>query len=140
MYYLTKYEIFSSDVDLEKLKSIVNNNNDKNETISVDLFQKLSNKKNDRQKVEVGLVQGFEMLFALNREHPVSKEYLTKKESLKQSLSSRNRSILAHGVDPVDKDKYEEMEGLVINFVQRLIPEIENRLDELSICFKADII
>ena len=41
---------------------------------------------------------------------------------------------------PVDKDKYEEMDELVINFVRRLIPNIEDRLNELDLCFKTDII
>jgi CRISPR-associated protein (TIGR02710 family) len=137
---LDQYRLVSSDIDLEKLKNIININNNNDERTRDTLFQKLANKKNGRQKVEAGLVEGFEILSALNREHLVAKEYLTKTESLKQSLAFRNRSILAHGVVPVDKDKYEEMDEIVINFVQRLIPDIEDRLNKLDVCFKADIL
>jgi len=130
---LIEYGLVSSDIDLEKLK---NNNNKIPDT----LFQKLSSKKNEKQKVEVGLIEGFELLSALNREHQIATEYSTKKEITKRRIDYRNASILAHGVDPVDKDKYEEMEKIVLNFVQKLIPDIEDRLKELDGCFKADML
>jgi CRISPR-associated protein (TIGR02710 family) len=136
---LDQYGLVSSDIDLQKLESISIDKNHDEKTWNT-LLQKLSNKKNERQKVEVGLVEGFEILFALNREHPVSKQYSSNAENLMESLSFRNRSILAHGIVPVNKDKYEEMDKIVANFVQRLVPDIEDRLRELDMCFKADIL
>jgi CRISPR-associated protein (TIGR02710 family) len=136
---LDQYGLVSSDIDLQKLESISIDKNHDEKTWNT-LLQKLSNKKNERQKVEVGLVEGFEILFALNREHPVSKQYSSNAENLMESLSFRNRSILAHGIVPVNKDKYEEMDKIVANFVQRLVPDIEDRLRELDMCFEADIL
>lgn len=78
-------------------------------------------------------MEGFEIVSELNKEHPVTIEYVSKKETIK-------RRILSHGVDPVDKDKYEKMEEIIKVFVQRFIPDIDERLKELEICFMVDVI
>lgn len=71
-------------------------------------------------------MEGFEIVSELNKEHPVTIEYVSKKEIIKRCIDYRNNSILAHGVDPVDKDKYEKMEEIIKGFVQRFIPDIDD--------------
>lgn len=85
-------------------------------------------------------MEGFEIVSELNKEHPVTIEYVSKKEIIKRRIDYRNNSILSHGVDPVDKDKYEKMEEIIKGFVQRFIPDIDERLKELEMCFMVDVI
>ena len=59
---------------------------EKSNRIPDNLFQKLTSKKNSKQKVEVGLIEGFEILSALNREHSIAIEYLTKKVIIKRRI------------------------------------------------------
>ena len=128
---LLEYDLVSSDVDLRKLDG----------KIPEFLFQKLSGKSNvkQQQKVEVGLVDGFEILCFLNREQPTAVAYLAQKESLKTCLYYRNNSILAHGITPVDKKEYEKMEQVIGNFVKILVPDIDYKLKELEGSFKMDL-
>lgn len=68
-------------------------------------------------------MEGFEIVSELNKEHPVTIEYVSKKETIKRRIDYRNNSILSHGVD---KDKYEKMEEIIKGFVQRFIPDIDD--------------
>ena len=126
MVLLLEYNLSSSNIDLKILLE---------KKIPDILFQKLSSKRNGKQNIEVGLVEGFELLSALNKEHPVVIEYLTQKEILKKSLDYRNSSILAHGLTPVDREKYAKMENVIKNFIVKLIPDIDDRLKQLEDLF-----
>jgi hypothetical protein len=123
---LLEYNLSSSDIDLKILEK---------KNIPDILFEKLSSKRNEKQNVEVGLIEGFELLSVLDKEHPVAIEYLTQKEILKKSLVYRNSSILAHGITPVEREKYVKMESVIRNFIAKLIPDIDDRLKQLEDLF-----
>src|SRR5919106_5464708 len=61
-----EHDLLTSDIDLEKLKG----------KIPPHLFQKLYDKKKyEKQKIEIGLVEGFEILSYLSEKHFMTKEY-----------------------------------------------------------------
>lgn len=115
---LLKHGLQSSDIDLEKLKN----------KIPDTLFEQLSSRKKWKQKIEVGLIECFEILSNLDKEHTITAQYLNKKQILKECLIYRNNSILAHGTTPTNRDNYEKMEQVVKDFVQALIPDVDDKL------------
>jgi Csm6 HEPN domain len=109
--------------------------------IATDFFLKLCDKRRcEKQAIEVGLVEGFEILSYLSEKHPITEEHKTKKDVLKKCLVYRNHSILAHGTKPIDKDDYESMENVTKGFIKSIIPNIDNRLNEIKHLFDLGVL
>lgn len=86
------YQFSTSEIQWEKLP----------DTIKSDLDSKFPNK----NKVEIGLADCFRILKTL--EKPVAKTYYESESEIKKILHIRNYSILAHGVKPVEREKFED--------------------------------
>jgi len=104
--------------------------------IPSDYFQKLCDKKKyGQQMIEVGLIEGFEILSYLNEKHHMTDEYVTKKDVLKKCLRYRNLSILAHGTNPINKHDYDLMEGVTKAFIESIVPDVDNHLKKMEHLF-----
>ena len=124
-YTLLQYGIISSEVNLEVLR-------DKITSITL---QKLIAKNNDNETIKIGLVEDFEILSELNKDDKVSITYTKYKEDFLKHINIRNESILAHGINPISKDKYDEIEEMSKVFIQSIIPDIDNKLTQIDRCF-----
>lgn len=80
------------------------------------LKEKYSSVSPDR-KIQMPLTDSFLALGALNPENPLFKAYMARAEDLAKSLESRNMSLLAHGYIPVDKDKYNKLKEVALDFL-----------------------
>jgi CRISPR-associated protein (TIGR02710 family) len=126
-----EHNLLTSDINLEKIS----------DKIPLDYFQKLSKKKkNEKETIEVGLVEGFEIMVYLNEKHPVTKEYLIKKDLLKKCLRYRNFSILAHGTNPITKDDYELMEGVTKGFIKSIVIDVDSHANEIERLFDVRVL
>ena len=68
----------------------------------------------DTGKIKVGLKTSYEILYALNDE--IGKKFMDKQKELKRILNARNKSILAHGNDPIRKENYLKILDIIWNF------------------------
>lgn len=119
------FELNPSDLDLERLKRIRS-----------DLVDKYECRKNNKEKIQLGLYHCFELLCDLDPDSTIAKTYLSIKEDIKKYLLFRNNSILAHGFMPVDSDKYEAMKKLVIQMATSYVQELEERISYVMKLFK----
>ena len=69
----------------------------------------------------VGLKKSFELLESLGSEY--AGDYLND-EDISKSLSNRNKSILAHGLKPIDKIKAQEIYEQVFQYAKKAFPDI----------------
>lgn len=129
-YALLQHKIVSSDVDLEKLRG----------KITDTLFQKLYEKHKDCDKIKIGLVEDFEILAELNKNDNIVIVYSKYHEDLKKYLNFRNESILAHGMNPIDKEQYTKMREIVYEIVKSIIPDADERLNEIIRCFDSEVL
>lgn len=74
----------------------------------------------------VGLKKSYELLSALGSQY--AKNYLAD-EDIKNNLSSRNRSILAHGLQPIDNEKAEKLYSQVVTYAKRAFPDLIKYMD-----------
>lgn len=113
---LNEYNINSSEVKLENLKG----------KIQEDYIQEYENKRDKKNgKIKLGLVENFELLKRLNS--PVASIYIENEECILAHLNFRNNSILAHGFKPIELEKYEMFEKIIIELLGKVI----NNFDEL---------
>ncbi|MFN7170782.1 MAG: TIGR02710 family CRISPR-associated CARF protein [Candidatus Omnitrophota bacterium] len=83
-------------------------------------------------KVKLGLYQDYELLFDLKDEAGIIFKNEYENGNLKKLLSLRNKSILAHGFNPISKDTYEAILTVVEKFVKSLFPETENLIEKVK--------
>lgn len=72
--------------------------------------------------VRIGLIQGYELLYDLEDE--LGRFYMDNKDSLLANISSRNHSILAHGLNSQTEKEYNKFRDLVLRFAKVLNPDI----------------
>lgn len=122
-----EHELLSSDVDLDKIK----------DKVPIGYYNKLERKKNNekQKKIEAGLVDDFELLSYLDRNHPVSVQYLAKRDEFKKCLLYRNQSILAHGTTHLTEEKYESLENITKLILKSLFPQVDSKIEEIESCF-----
>ncbi|RMD53321.1 MAG: TIGR02710 family CRISPR-associated protein, partial [Nitrospirae bacterium] len=65
----------------------------------------------DDGKIRIPLLSTFRALKELN--HPTGQKFFEKEEELKKILNARNNSILAHGLNPIKKETYEKLRGII---------------------------
>ncbi|MCP8309066.1 MAG: TIGR02710 family CRISPR-associated protein [archaeon] len=115
---LTKYNINPGDVDVEKLK----------EKLSTDQIETYDRKRDEEGKIRLGLKEIFELIVKLDPTNQTSQLYLDLKDDLKKYLGFRNNSILAHGFEPIDKEKYEKLRQIVIKMMEKMISNFDEML------------
>ena len=93
-----KYDIRTSDVDLEKLPEDIQAG-----------YRELS------QPISLDLLKSYELLTQLNDE-TLGRVYKEQKSKLKDTLKIRNHSIMAHGFTPVTEKTYQDFHDLIKGF------------------------
>lgn len=78
--------------------------------------------------VKTSLIQDYELLNALNDE--LGEFYIKNMDSVLASISSRNNSILAHGLNSQTEKQYNKLRDLVLRFAKVLNSEIDIFIDE----------
>lgn len=73
-------------------------------------------------KIKLGLVEDYKLLQDLG--DPVGEVYGTVEKKLRNALSHRNASILAHGITPLGKNDFQEMYNTVDGFFQQATKQI----------------
>ena len=114
----TKYNINPGHVDIEKLKG----------KLSTDQIDNYSRKRDEEGKIRLGLKEIFELVVELDPANQTSRLYLEVKDDLKKYLTFRNNSILAHGFEPIDKEKYEKLRQIVIEMMKKMILNLNEML------------
>lgn len=79
--------------------------------------------------IQLGLLECFELLCELDPDSEIAKIYTAKKEDMKKYLSFRNNSILAHGFEPLDYEKYMRLRALMISIASSCVEELEKRIE-----------
>jgi len=101
---LTGYEIKTGNVEIEKLPSA--------------LQAKYEPKKSrDQNKIQLGLKSSYDLLSKLPDE-PLGELYQKHSKYLLDALETRNKSLFAHGFEPIDGEKYESVSKVIIDFIE----------------------
>jgi len=110
-----QYEIITEDVDLKKIEN----------KVPPYYYNKLKNRTTN--KLQLALKQDYTLLKQLNDK--LGKIFY-EKEDFKKILNARNYSILAHGTNPISKEKYDEMKTLTIELATILNKNIPKYIEE----------
>jgi CRISPR-associated protein (TIGR02710 family) len=97
---------------------------------STDIPEELSKKWNIIQaspKIKIGLEKAYELLDAKN--HPLGKKF-TQDKKLKDLLSRRNTSILAHNLKPVTQQTYTRLHQKTIEYATMTIENLKQLLKD----------
>lgn len=100
---LTKYNIKSSDIDVSVLKQ----NN-----VSDEFIMDLEKTREDG-KIRIGLEKDFLLLNELGND--LGKHYIDNESKIKNLTRKRNNSILAHGLDSLTQNDFDEFLDIVLN-------------------------
>lgn len=110
---LQEYDIDTSDVDLTILKK---------RGVDYDF------EPDSKGIVKIGLIQDYNLLNALGDE--LGKFYIENKDEVLASISSRNNSILAHGLNCQTEKQYIKFRNLVLKFANELNSNIGEFIKE----------
>ena len=105
---LTKYNIKSSDIDVSVLKQ----NN-----VSDEFIMDLEKTREDG-KIRIGLEKDFMLLNELGND--LGKYYVDNESKIKNLTRKRNNSILAHGLDSLTQNDFDEFLDIVLNLSNSL--------------------
>ena len=115
---LGKYGLKSSDIDVDILK-------DKN--VDEKFIETLEKTRQDG-KIRIGLIKDFELLAELDDD--LGKEFIENRNRINNLTIKRNNSILAHGLESLDKDDFDQFEELVESLALKLDKDMKNFLNE----------
>lgn len=107
-----KYDIDTSDVDINKLSELT----------KVSMKNDLDRNKSSDGKIKVGMHLSYSMLRYEGDE--TGRKFASDNE-LKNFLTKRNNSILAHGLDPISRKNYEKLLDKTIGFGKEAFPDLE---------------
>lgn len=62
--------------------------------------------------------------------------YTKHKEDFLKYINTRNDSILAHGIKPISKEKYDKIEDMSKVFIQSIISDMDSKLSQIDTCFQ----
>lgn len=79
-----------------------------------------------RTYIGIGSKQSFELLSKCNSDY--ARDYLDDKE-IRADVGSRNGSILAHGLQPIDKKKANRLYSQVLSYSKRAFPDLVKYMD-----------
>ena len=108
-----KFGIQSSDIDVDRLH--------------LDLQEKYEKMRDKNGKIRLGLIKDYELLGEMNEE--LGRKFLGNKR-LRNLLKKRNESILAHGLNIISGDIYQELHKLTIEFAKVVVPHIEDLMEK----------
>ena len=115
---LGKYGLKSSDIDVDILK-------DKN--VDEGFIEVLEKTRQDG-KIRIGLIKDFELLAELDDD--LGKEFVENRNRINNLTIKRNNSILAHGLESLDKDDFDQFEELVESLALKLDKDMKKFLNE----------
>lgn len=113
-----EYGLKTSEITVESLKK---------HDLSEDYINLLKTKEKDNI-IKLGLTDSYYLLYKLGNE--IGKYFVENEKHYLNFLSLRNKSILAHGCNPVSKEEYMEFEQLVMNIAKIFNPKIDVYLKE----------
>ena len=115
---LSSYRLNSSDIDTD----ILLENNVSQEFIDV------LEKTRDEGKIRIGLIKDFELLDALDDD--LGKYFTENRNRINNLTKKRNNSILAHGLESLDKEDFEEFEEVVESLARKLDKDMGKFLNQ----------
>ena len=115
---LGKYGLKSSDIEVDILK-------DKN--VDGEFIEALEKTRQDG-KIRIGLIKDFELLAELDDD--LGKEFIENRNRINNLTIKRNNSILAHGLESLDKDDFDQFEELVESLALKLDKDMKKFLNE----------
>lgn len=115
---LTKYNIKSSDIDVSVLKQ----NN-----VSDEFIMDLEKTREDG-KIRIGLEKDFLLLNELGND--LGKHYVENESKIKNLTRKRNNSILAHGLDSLTQNDFDEFLDIVLNLSYSLDKDMKKFLKQ----------
>lgn len=120
MEYLAQYQLFNKYNQIKTECLEINK-------IPVELQLKYNKLKNKDCKIIISLYQAYDLLKDLNDElgKKFISEYNEKDSKIKKLLSIRNKSILAHGFGPINKEQYESLINVVNDYVKIVVDNYE---------------
>ena len=120
---LTNHEVIDSNVLFDNSVFKINKHDLNSKCkIEVDELVREWYEYNESEKTfKIPLKKSFELLQALGSDYAT--QYL-EDEEIKNNISSRNNSILAHGLNAIDKNKALELYDQVFDYAKKVFPEI----------------
>jgi len=103
----------------------------KEHNIGDELMTRLSNIANDKydKKIKIGLFRDYELLDALG---DALGEKFSSDKKVQQLLTRRNSSILAHGIEPMDRESTKGLQSKVMEYAYALDEKNIRRLCDLA--------
>ena len=115
---LDKYGLVSSDIDVEVLKE---------KKVDEDFIETLEKTRTDG-KIRIGLIKDFELLDELGDD--LGKYFAENRKQINNLTIKRNNSILAHGLESLDREDFDQFEELVEGLALKLDKDMKRFLDE----------
>ncbi|MGC9346385.1 MAG: hypothetical protein ACP5ER_06325, partial [Candidatus Bathyarchaeales archaeon] len=109
-----------------KRKYNIETSNAKPEQIPEQLLEKWNITQNT-QKIKLTLEKNYELLNTKN--HPLGKKF-TQDKKLKNLLTKRNTSILAHNLKPVNQKTYRELHQKAIEYSSSTIKNLKQLIED----------
>ena len=108
----------SSDIDVGVLEE---------KNISKDFIETLE-KTRSEGKIRIGLIKDFELLYELDDD--LGKYFAENRNRINNLTIKRNNSILAHGLESLDKEDFDQFEELVEGLALKLDKDMKRFLNE----------
>ena len=115
---LNKYRLNSSDIDVDLLLE---------KNVSPEFVDSLEKTREDG-KIKIGLIKDYEVLSELDDD--LGKYFAENRKKINNITIKRNNSILAHGLESLDKDDFDEFEELVENLARKLDKDMGKFLEQ----------
>ena len=115
---LSSYSLNSSDIDVDVLRE---------KNVSEDFIDALE-KTRDEGKIKIGLIKDYELLDELGDD--LGKYFAENRHSINNITFKRNNSILAHGLDSLNKEDFDQFEELVESLARKLDKDMGKFLKE----------
>lgn len=115
---LNSYRLNSSDIDTEVLSQ---------KNVDSKFIESLEKTREDG-KIKIGLIKDYELLDELGDD--LGKYFAENRNSINNLTFKRNNSILAHGLESLDKEDFDKFEELVENLARKLDKDMGKFLKE----------
>ena len=113
---LSTYRLISSDLDIDVLLE---------KNVSQEFIDSLEKTRVDG-KIKIGLIKDFEVLAELGDD--LGLYFAENRNKINNLTIKRNNSILAHGLESLDKDDFDQFEELVENLARKLDKDMDKFL------------